>query len=90
MRQPGLVRNSKQRLVQANTHKATNSHQVGGNQKRYQQSRNANQKSIETVFSIAICRQWGDKWQSKTLFILIFYLPSSIVLVLSIATYPVC
>ena len=39
MRQPGLVRNSKQRLVQANTHKATNSHQVGGNQKLYQQSR---------------------------------------------------
>ena len=25
----------------------------------------AGQKSIETVFLIAICRQWGDKWQSE-------------------------
>ena len=24
------------------------------------------QKSLETVFSIVICRQSGDKWQSKT------------------------
>ena len=43
-------------------------HRVGGNRKRYQQSTNADQKSIETVFSIAICRPIGDKWQSKTLF----------------------
>ena len=65
-------------------------HRVGGNRKRYKQSRNADQKSIETVFSIAICRQWGVKWQSKTLFLLIFDLRSSIVLAFSIAAYPVC
>ena len=29
---------------------------------------NTDQKSIETVSSIAICRQSGDEWQSKTLF----------------------
>ena len=57
---------------------------------RYQQSTNADQKSIETVFSIPICRQCGDKWQSKTLFLLIFDLRSSIVLAFSIAAYPVC
>ena len=28
------------------------SHRVGGNRKRYQQSTNVDQKSIETVFSI--------------------------------------
>ena len=33
---------------------------------------NVDQKSLETVISIAICRQSGDKWQSKTLFITIF------------------
>ena len=54
------------------------SHRVGGNRKRYQQSTNADQNSIETVFSIVICRQWGDKWQSKTLILLIFNLRSSI------------
>ena len=48
---------------------------------------NRDQKSVETVFLIAICRQWGDKWQSKTLFILIFDLRSLIVLVFSIAAY---
>ena len=32
-------------------------HRVGGNQKRYQQSTNTDQKSIETVFSIPICCQ---------------------------------
>ena len=55
-------------------------------------------KSLETVFLIAICRQsgdkWqskkpGDKWQSKTLFRMIFDLRSSIVLTFSIAGYPV-
>ena len=55
------------------------SHRVGGNRKRNQQWTNACQKSIETVFLIAICRQGGDKWQSKTLFLLIFYLRSLIV-----------
>ena len=50
---------------------------------------NVNQKSLETVFSIAICRQSGNKWQTKTLFIKIFYLHSSKVLMFSIAAYPV-
>ena len=42
---------------------------------------NVDQKSIETetVFLIAICRQWGDKWQSKTLFLSILYPPLSII-----------
>ena len=42
-------------------------------------STNANQKSIETEFSIAIFRPTGDKWQSKTLFLAIFDPRSSIV-----------
>ena len=33
---------------------------------------NIDKKSLETEFSIAICRQIGDKWQSKTLFLSIF------------------
>ena len=60
-------------------------HRVGGNQKGNQQSTYVDQKSIETVFLIAICRQW----QSKTLFLLIFDLRSTIVLAFSIAAYPV-
>ena len=47
------------------------------------------QKSLETVFLIAICRPSGDKWQAKTLFLMIFYLRLSIVLTFSIAAYPV-
>ena len=36
-------------------------------------SRNVYQKSLETeLFLIAICRQCGDKWQLKTLFLTIF------------------
>ena len=62
-------------------------HRVGGNPKRYQQSTNAEHKSIETVFSIPFCRECGDKWQSKTLFLTIFDLRSSIVLAFSIAAY---
>ena len=42
------------------------SHRIGGNRKRYQQSTNGDQKTIETAFSIAICCQRGDKWRSKT------------------------
>ena len=42
-------------------------------------STNVDQKSLETEFSIAICRPTGDKCQSKTLFIAIFYPRSSIV-----------
>ena len=41
-------------------------------------SRNVDQKSIETVFSIAICRHTGDKWELKTLFLSIFDPRSSI------------
>ena len=41
------------------------------------------------MFSIAICRQSGDKWQSKTLFLASFDLRSSIVLTFSIAAYQV-
>ena len=41
-------------------------------------SRNVDQKSIETVFSIAISRHTGDKWESKTLFLSIFDPRSSI------------
>ena len=41
------------------------------------------------MFSNVICRQLGDKWQSKTLFLNIFDLRSSILLTFSIAIYPV-
>ena len=41
-------------------------------------------KSLVTVFSIAVCRQTGDKWQSKTLFLTIFDLCLLIVLTFSI------
>ena len=42
-----------------------------------------------TVFFIAICCKLGDKWQSKTMFLTIFDLPSSIVLTFLIAAYTV-
>ena len=42
-------------------------------------STKVDQKSLETEFSIAICRPTGDKWQSKTLFLAIFDRCSSIV-----------
>ena len=35
-------------------------------------STNVGKKSLETEFLIAICRPTGDKWQSKTLFLVIF------------------
>ena len=41
--------------------------------------RNVDQKSIKTVFSIAICRPTGDKWQSKTQFLSFFDPDESIV-----------
>ena len=47
-------------------------------------------RSPETVFLIAICRQSGDKWQSKTLFLTIYDLRSTIVLTVPISAYPVC
>ena len=58
------------------------SHRTGGNRKR-------GSKLLETVFSIAICRQLGDNWQSKNLLLTIFDLRSSIVLAFSIAAYPI-
>ena len=42
-------------------------------------SMNLDQKSIETVFLIAICNLTGDKWKLKTLFLSIFDPRSSIV-----------
>ena len=36
------------------------SHRIGGNKKHSELSLNADQKSLEIVFSIAICRQSGD------------------------------
>ena len=52
-------------------------------------STNVDQKKFETKFSIAICRPTGDKWQSKTLFLVNFDPRSSIVKTFSIAAYPV-
>ena len=40
---------------------------------------NTDQKLLETEFLIAICRPTGDKWQSKTLYLAIFYPPLWIV-----------
>ena len=40
------------------------SYRTGGNRKRSEQSMNAVHKSLETVFTIAICRQSGDKRQT--------------------------
>ena len=42
-------------------------------------SMNVDQKYLETEFSIAISRPTGDKWQSKTLVVAIFYPRPSIV-----------
>ena len=66
------------------------SYRTGGNRKRSEQSMNAVPKSLETVFSIAICRQSGEKRQSKTLFLTILDLRSSIVLTFSIAAFQKC
>ena len=75
--------------ISARADRYPHSHRVGGNRKRNQQSTKADLKSIETMFSIAICRQCGDEWQSKTRFLLIFDLRSSIVVAFSTAAYPV-
>ena len=61
------------------------SHWIGSDRKSFEQSMNADHKSLEIVFSIAICRQLSNKWQSKTMFLTIFDLRSSIVLTISIA-----
>ena len=85
----GVISSHTWNYLQEKTAKVANTH-VGGNQKRYQQSTTVDQKSLETVLLIAICRQCGDKWQSKTLFLKIFDLHSSIVLAFLIAAYPLC
>ena len=48
---------------------------------------NSDQKSIETMFSFAICCQSGNKWQLKTLCLMIFYQISLIVLTFLIAAF---
>ena len=53
-------------------------------------SRDADKKSLETEFLIAICRHIGDKWQSKTLFLSIFYLVCRLLIAFSIVAYLVC
>ena len=83
-------------LRKSNSYKAKNEqtwtslhyYNITTGRRQSKQSRNADQKSLETVFSIAICRQSGDKWQSKTLFRTIFYLRSSIVLTLAFRLPP--
>ena len=49
---------------------------------------NVDRKLLETEFSIAICRPTGDKWQSKTLFLMIFEPLFSFVKSVLIAAYP--
>ena len=59
-------------------------YRTGTNRKRSEQSMNEDHKSLETVFSIAICRQVG---QSTTLVLMILDLHLSMVLIFSIAAY---
>ena len=47
-------------------------------------------KTLETVFLIAICCQSGDKWQLKTLFLIILDLCSLILSKFSFDAYLVC
>ena len=61
------------------------SYRTGGNRKRSQQSMNVYHRLLETVFSIAICRQSCDKWQAKALFLAILDPHPSIYLTFSIA-----
>ena len=66
------------------------SYRTGGNRKRSEQSMNADHRSLETVFSIAIFRQSGDKRQSKALFLAVLDQHSSIVSKFSNASYLTC
>ena len=59
-------------------------HRMGGNQKRSCQSMNKDQKELDTVFVIAICRLTIENSVPKH-----FDLHSSIVLTFTIASYPV-
>ena len=68
--------------------KAMNNHRYPGitvsNDDEYQHTGYAAIETLEKVFSFAICRQSGDKWQSKTMFLTNFVLRSQIVLTLLI------
>ena len=66
------------------------SYRTGGNQKRSEKSMTVDHRSLETFFSIAICRQSGDERQSKALFLAILDPRSSIALTFSIASYLKC
>ena len=61
------------------------SYPIGDNRKRSEQLMNADHKSLKQCFRLS-----GDKRQSKTLFLTILDLRSSIVLTCSIAAYLVC
>ena len=63
---------------------------TGGNRNRSEQSMTGDHRLLETVFSIAICRQSGDKRQSKALSLAILDPRSSIALTFSIASYLKC
>ena len=51
---------------------STKTHQIGGNRNALNNLTidDRGLKALETAFSVAICRQSGDKWQPKTLFLL--------------------
>ena len=66
------------------------SYRTGGNRKRSEQSMNADHKLLETMFSIAKGRQSGNKRQTKSLFLTILDLRSSIVLMFSSAAFLKC
>ena len=64
---------------------------IGGDQKRSEQSLNANHKSLETMYIIAILSPIGLQTASENNFVSNdFYLRSSIKLTFMIAVYPVC
>ena len=52
-------------------------------------STSEDKKSLETEFLIAFCRQTGDKWQSKTLFLGILIGVRQLLRAFMIAAYPV-
>ena len=64
------------------------SHRVGDNRKLLTLDERGS-KIAGTALSIVICRQSGEKRQTKNLFLMVFDLRSSIVLTFLIAAYPV-
>ena len=78
--------------ISKHNHRQSLSHQIGGNRKRPYNSLNADQKSLETVLSIAIFvanRATNGKRKLCFLTTCTFDQRSSIVLPFSIAAYPV-